>query len=54
MVCPLLASIFSHYQVDYTMVSFYKGYTLDHNKALEFMTVNTSDSTFSVSVATGS
>ena len=29
-----IASIFIHYQVDYTMVSFYKGCTLDHIKAL--------------------
>ena len=40
------ASIFIHDQVDYTMVSFYKGCTLDHLKALEFMTVNSSDSAF--------
>ena len=41
-----IASIFIHDQVDYTMVSFYKCCTVDHLKALEFMTVNSSNSAF--------
>ena len=39
--------IFIHNKVDYAMVSSYLGCTLDHIKAQELMTVNTSDSTFS-------
>ena len=41
-----IASIFIHDQIDYTMVSFYKGCRLDHIKTLEFMIVNSSDSAF--------
>ena len=41
-----IASIFIHNQINYGMVSFYSGCTLDHIKALELMTVNSSDSAF--------